>query len=58
VNIGIPGEFAMIELAEVVLKLTGSKSRLVRQALPQDDPGQRQPDIAPAKAALGGREPR
>jgi UDP-glucuronate decarboxylase len=43
----------MIELAEMVLRLTGSKSKLVRQPLPQDDPKQRQPDIGLAKSALG-----
>jgi UDP-glucuronate decarboxylase len=53
VNIGNPGEFTMIELAELVLRLTGSKSKLVRQPLPQDDPKQRQPDISLAKSALG-----
>ena len=53
VNIGNPGEFTMIELAEMVLRLTGSKSKLVRQPLPQDDPKQRQPDIGLAKSALG-----
>ena len=52
VNIGNPGEFTMIELAELVLRLTGSKSKLVRQPLPQDDPKQRQPDIALAKSKL------
>jgi UDP-glucuronate decarboxylase len=58
VNIGNPGEFTMIELAEMVLKLTGSKSKLVRQPLPQDDPKQRQPDITLAKSKLGGWEPK
>jgi len=58
VNIGNPGEFTMIELAEMVLRLTGSKSKLVRQPLPQDDPKQRQPDISLAKSALGGWEPK
>ena len=52
VNIGNPDEFTMIELAEKVLQLTGSKSRLVRQPLPQDDPRQRQPDISLAKKML------
>ena len=52
VNIGNPGEFTMIELAKLVLKLTGSKSRLVFKPLPQDDPKQRQPDIALAKNVL------
>jgi UDP-glucuronate decarboxylase len=53
VNIGNPGEFTMTELAEMVLRLTGSKSKLVRQPLPQDDPKQRQPDIGLAKSQLG-----
>ena len=52
VNIGNPGEFTMIELAELVLKLTGSKSKLVFKPLPQDDPKQRQPDIVLAKNVL------
>ena len=53
VNIGNPGEFTMIELAEMVLKLTGSKSQLVREPLPADDPKQRQPDISLAREKLG-----
>ena len=53
VNIGNPGEFTMIELAERVLKLSQSKSKLVFKPLPQDDPKQRQPDIALAKSVLG-----
>ncbi len=53
VNIGNPGEFTMIELAEMVLKLTGSKSQLVREPLPADDPKQRQPDITVARDVLG-----
>jgi UDP-glucuronate decarboxylase len=52
VNIGNPGEFTMIELADKVLRLTGSKSRLVHKPLPQDDPKQRQPDIRLARAKL------
>lgn len=52
VNIGNPGEFSMLELAELVLKLTGSKSKIIFQPLPQDDPKQRQPDISLAKAML------
>ncbi len=52
VNLGNPGEFSMIELAEQVLALTGSKSALSFQPLPQDDPRQRQPDIALAREAL------
>ena len=53
VNIGNPTEFTMFELAELVLKLTKSKSRIVNQPLPQDDPKQRKPDIRLAKEALG-----
>jgi len=53
VNIGNPGEFTMLELAELVLKLTGSKSKLQFMPLPQDDPRQRKPDIALAKDRLG-----
>ena len=53
INIGNPGEFTMIELAEMVLKLTGSKSQLVREPLPPDDPKQRQPDITVARDVLG-----
>jgi UDP-glucuronate decarboxylase len=53
VNIGNPGEFTMIELAERVLRLTGSKSNLVHRPLPTDDPKQRQPDIGVARAQLG-----
>jgi UDP-glucuronate decarboxylase len=53
VNIGNPGEFTMLELAEAVIKLTGSNSGIVHHALPADDPKQRQPDISLAKEALG-----
>lgn len=53
VNVGNPGEFTMLELAEKVLQLTGSKSKLVFKPLPSDDPKQRQPDIALAKKELG-----
>jgi UDP-glucuronate decarboxylase len=49
VNIGNPGEFTMLELAEQVIRLTGSKSRLVFMPLPSDDPRQRQPDISLAR---------
>ena len=52
VNLGNPGEFTMLELAEKVLKLTQSKSRLVYRPLPPDDPTRRQPDITLAKNAL------
>ncbi len=53
INIGNPGEFTMIQLAEAVLKLTASKSKLVRMPLPADDPKQRQPDITKARNVLG-----
>ncbi len=53
VNIGNPGEFTMLELAEAVIRLTKSKSKLVFLPLPQDDPKQRRPDISLAKEALG-----
>lgn len=52
INLGNPCEFTILELAEHVLALTGSKSELVFQPLPQDDPTQRKPDISKAKAAL------
>ena len=52
VNIGNPGEFTIKELAEIVIKLTGSRSRLVFQPLPQDDPTQRKPDITLAQHEL------
>jgi len=51
-NVGNPGEFTMIELAEKVIALTDSRSRLVFQPLPSDDPKQRQPDIGLAKKAI------
>lgn len=52
VNIGNPNEFTMLELAEMVIKLTGTKSKLVMMPLPPDDPSQRQPDIRLAKREL------
>jgi UDP-glucuronate decarboxylase len=52
INIGNPGEFTMIELAEKVLSQVGSKSKLVFKPLPQDDPKQRKPDISLAKSKL------
>lgn len=52
VNIGNPGEFTMLELAEKVLRLTKSNSRLVFKELPSDDPKQRKPDISLAKEKL------
>lgn len=53
VNTGNPGEFTILQLAENVLELTGSKSELIFKPLPQDDPKQRQPDITLAKKKLG-----
>jgi UDP-glucuronate decarboxylase len=53
INVGNPGEFTMIELAENVLRLTGSRSKLVRMPLPADDPKQRKPDITRARSVLG-----
>jgi UDP-glucuronate decarboxylase len=53
VNVGNPHEFTMLELAENVLRLVGSKSKLTFHPLPADDPKQRQPDIALAKSTLG-----
>jgi len=53
VNIGNPNEFSIMELAEKVIGLTGSKSKIIHQPLPEDDPLQRQPDIALAKERLG-----
>ncbi|MCE1193285.1 MAG: SDR family oxidoreductase [Acidovorax sp.] len=57
VNVGNPGEFTILELAERVLALTGSSARIVHRPLPGDDPRQRQPDITLARAVLGGWEP-
>ncbi|HYM35694.1 MAG TPA: UDP-glucuronic acid decarboxylase family protein [Steroidobacteraceae bacterium] len=53
INLGNPGEFTMLELAELVLRLTGSQSKVVYQPLPQDDPVRRQPDISKARSMLG-----
>jgi UDP-glucuronate decarboxylase len=58
VNLGNPNEFTMLELAQAVIKLTGSKSKIIHLALPQDDPKQRQPDISLAKEKLEGWEPK
>lgn len=52
VNIGNPGEFTMLELAEKVISLTGSRSKLIFEPLPSDDPKQRQPDISVARQML------
>jgi UDP-glucuronate decarboxylase len=52
INIGNPGEFTIRQLAELVIELTASKSKLVLEPLPSDDPRQRRPDISKAKAVL------
>ena len=56
-NCGNPGEFTMVQLAELTLKLVGGKSKIVFKALPSDDPKQRRPDITLAKKHLGGWAP-
>ncbi|MBT8260201.1 MAG: SDR family oxidoreductase [Bacteroidia bacterium] len=58
VNLGNPNEFTMLELAETIIRLTNSKSKLVNLSLPKDDPKQRQPDINLAKKELNGWEPK
>ncbi|MEC7287343.1 MAG: UDP-glucuronic acid decarboxylase family protein [Verrucomicrobiota bacterium] len=51
-NIGNPSEFTILELAEKVIKLTGSQSKIIHESLPSDDPKQRQPDITQARQVL------
>ena len=53
INLGNPNEFTIAELASLVIELTGSKSKIVREKLPSDDPRQRKPDIAQARDVLG-----
>jgi UDP-glucuronate decarboxylase len=53
VNLGNPEEFTMLELAELVLELTGSRSKVIHRPLPVDDPTRRRPDISLAKERLG-----
>ena len=55
VNLGNPAEFSILEIAQTVLDLTGSRSRIVHRPLPQDDPKQRRPDISEADRVLGWR---
>lgn len=57
VNLGNPGEFTILELAEQVIRLTGAKSRVIRKPLPQDDPCRRRPDISLAQRVLDGWTP-
>jgi UDP-glucuronate decarboxylase len=54
-NIGNPNEFTIRELADTVITLTGSRSRIVHLPLPADDPRQRRPDISKARECLGWR---
>jgi len=58
VNIGNPNEFTILELAQNVIELTNSKSKIINLPLPQDDPTQRQPDISLAKKELDNWEPK
>ena len=58
VNIGNPGEFTMLELAEKVISIIGSKSKIVYKPLPFDDPKKRRPIIELAKEKLNGWEPK
>ena len=55
VNLGNPAEFSILEIAQTVLDVTGSRSRIVHRPLPQDDPKQRRPDISEADRVLGWR---
>lgn len=57
VNIGNPGEFSMLELARIIIRLTGSSSKIVHKPLPGDDPRQRKPNISMARELLDGWEP-
>jgi dTDP-glucose 4,6-dehydratase len=53
VNLGNPGEFTILELAELLIEVTGSRSEIVHEALPQDDPAVRRPDVSRARELLG-----
>jgi UDP-glucuronate decarboxylase len=57
VNLGNPSEFTILEMANKIIKLTGSKSKIKFNPLPQDDPVQRKPDITLAKKVLNGWQP-
>ncbi len=58
VNLGNPGEFTMLQLAELTVKLVGGHSKIVHKPLPADDPRQRRPDITLAQKVLGGWTPK
>jgi len=53
VNLGNPNEFRIVDLAEKIIAITGSRSAIERKPMPADDPAQRQPDIALARKHLG-----
>jgi UDP-glucuronate decarboxylase len=53
INLGNPNEFTVLELAKLVIEITGSESKMIYKLLPQDDPTQRRPDISKAKEVLG-----
>ena len=53
VNLGNPGEYSMLQLARMVIELTGSSSKIIHLPRPKDDPSQRRPDITLAKEKLG-----
>ena len=53
VNLGNPGEFSILELASLVIELTGSRSKIAHRPRPEDDPRQRRPDISRAEEMLG-----
>jgi UDP-glucuronate decarboxylase len=55
INLGNPTEFTIRELAELILELTGSRSKIVHRPLPPDDPQKRRPDISEAERVLGWR---
>jgi len=52
INIGNPDEFSMLQLASLVIEMTGSRSRIVHRPKPEDDPRQRRPDISQARTVL------
>jgi UDP-glucuronate decarboxylase len=58
INLGNPNEFTILELAQKVIELTGSKSQIIHMPLPSDDPTQRQPDISLAKEKINNWEPK
>jgi UDP-glucuronate decarboxylase len=55
INLGNPDEFTIRELAELIIEMTGSRSKIVHRSLPQDDPQRRRPDISEAERLLGWR---